>query len=91
MLEADHPVSDGQFSQLKLRSAMIKLCAVVAVHSHFCGDSQIVGNSIRVGISTFSIVEDLGFEGGRCREYELSLLIALVLHLLHMLRKRAAS
>lgn len=52
-----HAVSDVQLSQLKLSSAIIRLWDTVAVHSHFCGVSQIVGNNIKVGIRIFSIVE----------------------------------
>ena len=39
-----------------------------------------------VGIRIFSIVEDLGFEVGRSRVFELLLLIGLALHLLRRLR-----
>lgn len=57
-LEAFHPVSEVHFSHVKLIKAIKKLFIVVVVHSHFDEDSQIVGNSIIVGISTFSIVAD---------------------------------
>jgi len=35
---------------------MIRLWEVVVAHSHFLGVSQVVGNNIKVGIRTFSIV-----------------------------------
>lgn len=53
-----HPVSDVHFSQVRLMRAIERPCVVEAVHSHFGETSQIVGNNIIVGISTFSIVED---------------------------------
>lgn len=58
MLEEAHPVSDVHFSHVRLIRAIRRLCAVVVVHSHLGEVSQIVGNSIIVGINTFSIVED---------------------------------
>lgn len=54
--EVAHPVSDVHFSQVRLIRAISRLCVVVVVHSHLGDESQIVGNSIIVGISTFSIV-----------------------------------
>lgn len=57
MLEADHPVSDVHLNQVRLMRAINRLCAVVVDHNHLGDDNQIVGNSITVGISTFSIVE----------------------------------
>lgn len=51
-----HPVSDVHFNHVRLMRAIIRLCAVVVVHSHLGEANQIVGNSIIVGISTFSIV-----------------------------------
>lgn len=55
-LRQDHPVSERFFSQEKLASAMIRLCARVTGHRRLAGASQIVGTSIRVGIRIFSIV-----------------------------------
>lgn len=63
ILEEAHPVSDVHFSQVRLIRAIKRLCVVVVVHSHLGEVSQIVGNSMIVGISTFSIVEGLGFVG----------------------------
>lgn len=56
VLDAVHPVSEVHFNQERLTRAIERLCAMVAVHSHLGEVSQIVGNSIMVGISTFSIV-----------------------------------
>lgn len=56
MFEAAHPVSDVHFNQVRLMRAINRLCAVVVVQSHLGDEIQIVGNSIIVGISTFSIV-----------------------------------
>lgn len=55
------------FNQDRLINAMIRLWARVVGHSHFLGVAQVVGISIKVGISSFNIVGGLGFEGGRCR------------------------
>lgn len=60
-------------------------------HSHLGGASQIVGNSISVGRSTFSIARGLGFVGDRCHACELRLLAALGLRWLHMLKKLAGA
>lgn len=56
MLEEVHPASDVHFSQVRLMKAIKRLCAVVVVHSHLGEANQIVGNSMKVGINTFSIV-----------------------------------
>lgn len=66
-LEAAHPVSDVHLNQVKLISAISRLCAVVIDHNHLGDTNQIVGNSIIVGINTFSIVIDLSFVVGRFR------------------------
>ena len=87
-LSSDQPVSDMFFNQERLIRAIIRLCASVVGHSHLAGVSQAVGTSISVGISTFSIVADLGFVGGRCHGFEQWLLAVLGLHLLHRLRKQ---
>lgn len=55
-LEAVQPVSDVHFSQERLIRAISMLCATVVDHNHFGAESQIVGNSIIVGINTFNIV-----------------------------------
>lgn len=57
-LDIVHPVSDVHFNHVRLIRAIKRLCAVVVVHSHLGETSQIVGNNIMVGISTFSIVID---------------------------------
>lgn len=49
--------------------AMTRAWAVVVVQSHFGVTSQVVGNSISVGIIIFSIVGDLDFGGGLCHVY----------------------
>lgn len=67
VLEEVHPVSDVHFSHVRLMKAIKRLCAVVVVHSHLGVTNQIVGNSMIVGTSTFSIVIGLGFVGGRFR------------------------
>lgn len=56
MLEVDHPVSDVHFNQVRLIRAINRLCMVAVVHNHLGDESQIVGNSMIVGMSTFSIV-----------------------------------
>lgn len=56
ILEAFHPVSDVHLSHVRLIKATRKLFIVVVVHSHLGEDIQIVGNSMIVGINTFSIV-----------------------------------
>lgn len=83
----DHPVSDECISQCRLTRAMIRPWAREEGHSHLGGASQIVGNSISVGRSTFSIARGLGFVGGRCRACELRLLAVPNLRWLHMLKK----
>lgn len=57
-LDMVHPVSDVHFNHVRLIRAIRRLCAVVVVHSHLGETNQIVGKSITVGISTFSIVGD---------------------------------
>lgn len=52
----DHPVSEGHLIQVRLIMAIIRLWIVVVVQSHLGEENQIVGNSIIVGIRTFSIV-----------------------------------
>ena len=84
---SDHPVSDVCISQCRLTKAIIRPWAREDGHSHLGGASQIVGNSISVGRSTFSIVRGLGFVGGRFHACELRLRAALSRHWLHMLRK----
>nr|WP_246010480.1 hypothetical protein [Bacillus yapensis] len=49
--------------------AMVKAWAVVVAQSHFGVASQVVGNSISVGIKIFSIVGGLDFGGDLCRVY----------------------
>lgn len=58
MLDVVHPVSDVHLSHVRLTRAMVRLWAVVAVHNHLEGVSQIVGNNMIVGTNTFSIVID---------------------------------
>lgn len=87
MLEEVHPASDVHFSHVRLIEAIRRLCAVVVVHSHLGETSQIVGNSMIVGINTFSIVVNLGFVGGRFRECGLWQLVVLNLCLPHRQRK----
>ena len=50
-----HPVSDVHLSQVRLMRAIERPWVVVVVHNHLEGTSQIVGNSMIVGINTFSI------------------------------------
>lgn len=57
VLEKVQPVSVAQLIQCRLSRAISKLCRVVIVQSHFGVESQIVGNSMIVGIRIFSIVE----------------------------------
>ena len=51
-------MSDRFLSQSRLAKAIIKLWDRVVGHSHFAGDNQAVGTSIKVGIKIFSIVVD---------------------------------
>lgn len=52
----DHPVSDVLINQERLANAIVRLWAREAGQSHLCGVSQIIGNSISVGMRIFSIV-----------------------------------
>lgn len=52
----DQPVSEVRISQCRLTSAIMSPWVRDEGHSHLGGVSQIVGNSISVGRSTFSIV-----------------------------------
>ena len=51
----DHPVSEVCISQCRLTKAITRPWARDDGHSHLGGVSQIVGNNMRVGRSTFSI------------------------------------
>lgn len=82
------PVSEAFFSQSRLMRAMIRLWQRVVGQSHLSLESQVVGNSISVGIRIFSIVGDLVIEVGRTRGFELLLLIRPNLRLLHRLKRR---
>jgi len=79
-LISDQPVSELFINQWRLISAMIRLWPRDEGHNHLGRDSQIVGNSIRVGRRTFSIGEGSGFAGGRCRACGLLLPVGPVLH-----------
>lgn len=57
-LSEAQPVSDRLSSQVRLASAMIRLCARVEGHNHFGLTNQAVGTSMSVGIRIFSIVGD---------------------------------
>lgn len=83
----DQPVSDVFFSQVRLANAMIRLWERVIGHNHLAGASQAVGRSIRVGISIFSIVRGLRFEGDLNHVCELWLPVGQALRLLHKLKK----
>lgn len=86
-LEEAQPVSKGHLIQVRLVRAIVRLWKVIMVQSHFGGDSQIVGNSMIVGIRIFSIVVSLGLVGGLFREFGLWQLVRLVLLQLHRLRR----
>lgn len=68
-LRADQPTSDRQPSQVRAASAIIRLWPRVVGQSHLAGTSQVVGNSMSVGISTFSIVAGLGSVSGLFRGF----------------------
>lgn len=86
-LEEVQPVSKGHLIQVRLIRAMARLWKVVMVQSHFGEESQIVGNSIIVGIRIFSIVVGLRLVGGLSRGFGLWRLVRLVLLQLHRLRR----
>ena len=88
-LEVDQLVSMGSLIQVRLSNAIIKLCVVVYVHSHLGVESQIVGNSMMVGIRIFSIVVSLGLVGDLFHGSGLWQLVKLILHWLHRLRRLA--
>jgi len=54
----DHPISESHLNHTRLMEAIMKLWYVVVVHNHFLFTNQVVGMSMMVGISTFSIVVD---------------------------------
>lgn len=83
---AVHPASEVFLNQVKLATAINKLCARVEGHNHFAGTNQVAKISIRVGIRIFNIARDLGFVGGQCHAFGLSLLEEQDLRLLHKLR-----
>lgn len=56
MLSEVHPTSWGVLSKEKLNRAIIRLNKSEVDHNLFGGDNQIVGKSIIVGITIFSIV-----------------------------------
>lgn len=85
-LSEDQPVSDRFFNQVRLTSAITRLCISVVGHSHLAGVNQVVGTSIRVGIRIFNIVGGLGFEGGLIHECGKWLLVKPVRHLLRRLK-----
>merc|ERR1712035_236994 len=85
-LRQDQPVSERFFSQVRLASAITRLCRSAVGHNHLAETSQVVGTSMRVGIRIFSIVEGLGFGGDRCRGFERWLLVGRALHLLRRLK-----
>lgn len=87
-LKFDQAVSEGQVSQFKVNKAIIRLCVSVEGHSHFLGVSHVVGISMIVGIRIFNIVRYSGLGGGLFRVCEMLLLVGLVQHLLHMLKKQ---
>lgn len=66
-----------------------RLCIVVFVHMSFGGERRVVGSSIRVGRTIFSIVGGLGFVSGQNHGFVWRLLALLVLYLLHMQRMLA--
>lgn len=67
--DEDHPVSVSHFIQLKLTSAIVRLCDEVVIQSHFLLISHAVGIIMIVGIRTFSIVTGSGLLSGLFREF----------------------
>lgn len=57
-LEEVHPASDVHFNHIKLMKAIKRLCVPAVVHNHLGEASQIIGNIIMVGTSTFNIAGD---------------------------------
>lgn len=68
-MRKSQPVSDELFSHSKLARAIRRLCIREVGHSHLAEASQIVGNSIIVGMRIFNIGGGLGFVGGRSRVF----------------------